>query len=93
MLLIQILQELVKEKVDWYLHELTWELDLQTDKLVSIPTLWRSSVYCGISKKKSKFEDFFSLYCVMIFTINFISPVTSRHPMSETNFPDIYCED
>jgi transposase len=52
MFLIQILQELVKEKVDWYLDELVGELELQTGKRVSIPTLWRSLVYCGISRKK-----------------------------------------
>jgi hypothetical protein len=52
MFLIQILQELVKEKVDWYLDELVGELELRTAKLVSIPTLWRSLVYCGISRKK-----------------------------------------
>ena len=28
------------------------ELELQTGKLVSISTLWRSLVYCGISRKK-----------------------------------------
>ncbi|CAB4403318.1 unnamed protein product [Rhizophagus irregularis] len=48
----KILQELVKEKVDWYLDELVEELELQTGKRVSIPTLWRSLIYCGISRKK-----------------------------------------
>jgi len=46
------LRELVKDKIDWYLDELVGELELQTGKLVSIPTLWRSLVYCGISRKK-----------------------------------------
>jgi len=46
------LQDLVKEKVDWYLDELVGELELQTGKLVSVSTLWRSLVYCGISRKK-----------------------------------------
>ncbi|CAB4496411.1 unnamed protein product [Rhizophagus irregularis] len=49
---MKILQELVKDKVDWYLDELVRELELQTGKLISIPTLWRSLVYCGISRKK-----------------------------------------
>ncbi|GBB91317.1 hypothetical protein RclHR1_18510003 [Rhizophagus clarus] len=49
---MKILQELVKDKVDWYLDELVGELELQTGKLVSIPTLWRSLVYCEISRKK-----------------------------------------
>jgi hypothetical protein len=46
------LRKLVEDKVDWYLDELVGELELQTRKLVSIPTLWRSLVYCGISRKK-----------------------------------------
>ncbi|CAB4496337.1 unnamed protein product [Rhizophagus irregularis] len=49
---MKILRELVKDKVDWYLDELVGELELQTGKLVSIATLWRSLVYCGISRKK-----------------------------------------
>lgn len=49
---IQILRELVEDKVDWYLDELVGELELQTGKLVSVATLWRSLVYCGISRKK-----------------------------------------
>ncbi|CAB4384814.1 unnamed protein product [Rhizophagus irregularis] len=49
---MKILQELVKDKIDWYLDELVGELELQTGKLVSISTLWRSLVYCGISRKK-----------------------------------------
>ncbi|UZO13692.1 uncharacterized protein OCT59_005186 [Rhizophagus irregularis] len=54
---MKILQELVKDKVDWYLDELVRELELQTGKLISIPTLWRSLVYCGISRKKLIFMD------------------------------------
>ncbi|CAB4484306.1 unnamed protein product [Rhizophagus irregularis] len=49
---MKILRELVKDKVDWYLDELVGELELQTGKLVSIATLWRSLVYCRISRKK-----------------------------------------
>ncbi|EXX77005.1 hypothetical protein RirG_027750 [Rhizophagus irregularis DAOM 197198w] len=44
--------KLVKDKVNWYLDELVGELEQQTGKLVSIPTLWQSLVYCGISRKK-----------------------------------------
>ena len=51
---------MVKDKVDWYLDELVGELELQTGKLVSIPTLWRSLVYCGISRKKVSFSQTFS---------------------------------
>ncbi|GBB87336.1 hypothetical protein RclHR1_13790003 [Rhizophagus clarus] len=49
---MKILQELVKDKIDWYLDELVGELEVRIGKLVSIPTLWRSLVYCGISRKK-----------------------------------------
>ncbi|GBC10608.1 hypothetical protein RclHR1_09770011 [Rhizophagus clarus] len=49
---IKILQELVKDKIDWYLDELVGELEVRIGKLVSIPTLWRSLVYCKISRKK-----------------------------------------
>ena len=70
------MQELVKEKVDWYLDELVGELERQTGKLVSISTLWRSLVYCGISRKKV--GDFFlSLFITnTIIYYNFL-PVTS----------------
>jgi hypothetical protein len=56
------LQDLVIEKVDWYLDELVGELELQTGKQVSIPTLWRSLVYCGISRKKVNFQITGSIY-------------------------------
>ncbi|GBB87007.1 hypothetical protein RclHR1_20700001 [Rhizophagus clarus] len=49
---MKILQELVKDKIDWYLDELVGELEIRIGKLISIPTLWRSLVYCGISRKK-----------------------------------------
>ncbi|PKB92562.1 hypothetical protein RhiirA5_444230 [Rhizophagus irregularis] len=34
-----------EDKVDWYLDELVGEFELQTEKLVSIATLWGSLVY------------------------------------------------
>jgi transposase len=49
---LQILQQLVKEKVDWYLDELLVEMENQTGKSVSISALWRSLHYCGITYKK-----------------------------------------
>jgi transposase len=49
---LQILQQLVKEKVDWYLDELLVEMENQTGKPVSISALWRSLHYCGITHKK-----------------------------------------
>jgi hypothetical protein len=43
---------LVKDKVDWYLDELVYEMEHRIGKLVSIPTLWRSLRFCGITRKK-----------------------------------------
>ncbi|GBC16401.2 hypothetical protein GLOIN_2v1435777 [Rhizophagus irregularis DAOM 181602=DAOM 197198] len=49
-----ILQDIVQEKVDYYLDELIYEMEIKTGKLVSIPTLCRSLQHCGITRKKSK---------------------------------------
>jgi len=46
------LQDIIQEKVDYYLDELIYEMEKKTGKLVSIPTLWRSLQYCGITRKK-----------------------------------------
>ena len=59
--------------MDWYLDELMGELELQIGKLVSIPTLWRSLVYCGISRKKVSNKIYFLLqimgsFCILIMT-------------------------
>lgn len=43
---------MVKDKVDWYLDELVYEMEQRIGKLVSIPTLWRSLRFCGITRKK-----------------------------------------
>ena len=43
---------MVNDKVDWYLDELVYEMEQRTGKLVSVPTLWRSLQFCGITKKK-----------------------------------------
>jgi hypothetical protein len=43
---------LVKDKVDWYLDELVFEMEQRTGKSVSVPTLWHSLKFCGISRKK-----------------------------------------
>ncbi|CAG8551137.1 3402_t:CDS:10 [Paraglomus occultum] len=42
------LKKLAEERVDWYLDE----MEAITRKRVSIPTLWRSLKYCGITRKK-----------------------------------------
>ncbi|PKB94323.1 hypothetical protein RhiirA5_439060, partial [Rhizophagus irregularis] len=47
-----ILQNLVKDKVDWYLDELVYEMENLTGKRVSVSALWRSLYYLGITRKK-----------------------------------------
>ena len=47
-----ILQSLVKDKVDWYLDELVYEMENLTGKRASISALWRSLYYLGITRKK-----------------------------------------
>jgi transposase len=61
---LQILQQLVKEKVDWYLDELLVEMENQTGKSVSISALWRSLHYCGITYKKVFIFIFFELQII-----------------------------
>ncbi|PKY56930.1 Homeodomain-like protein, partial [Rhizophagus irregularis] len=46
---MQVLESLVKDKVDWYLDELVHEMEQKIGKLVSILTLWRSLKFCGIT--------------------------------------------
>ena len=47
-----VLQNLVKDKVDWYLDELVYEMENLTGKRASILALWRSLNYLGITRKK-----------------------------------------
>ncbi len=47
-----ILQSLVKDKVNWYLDELIYEMENLTGKRASVSTLWRSLHYLGITQKK-----------------------------------------
>ena len=47
-----ILRNLVKDKVDWYLDELVYEMENLTGKRASISALWRSLHYLGITRKK-----------------------------------------
>ena len=49
---LQVLQQLVKEKVNWYLDELLVEMENLTGKSASVSALWRSLHYCGITHKK-----------------------------------------
>ena len=50
----QVLQQLVREKVDWYLDELVEEMVKRTGKCVSdsVPMLWHSLAFCGIRRKR-----------------------------------------
>lgn len=47
-----ILQNLIRDKVNWYLDELVSEMENLTGKRASIVTLWRSLHYLGITRKK-----------------------------------------
>ena len=47
-----MLKQLVADNVDWYLDELVSEMEILTGKKVSVPTLWRSLRFCGITRKK-----------------------------------------
>ena len=49
---LTILRNLVREKVDWYLDELVYEMECLTGKRASIAALWRSLQYLGITRKK-----------------------------------------
>jgi transposase len=49
---MNILRNLVSEKVDWYLDELVYEMESLTGKRASIAALWRSLQYLGITRKK-----------------------------------------
>jgi hypothetical protein len=61
-----VLQQLVQENIDWYLDELVEEMQKRTGKHVSVPTLWRSLAFCGISRKRVCS----SLLCPVIFNEN-----------------------
>src|SRR6185369_11501541 len=47
-----ILRNLVREKVDWYLDEMIYEMECLTGKRASISALWRSLRYLRINRKK-----------------------------------------
>jgi hypothetical protein len=52
-----VLRQLAADKVDWYLDELVTEMEVLTGKKVSVPTLWRSLHFCGITRKKVKYKS------------------------------------
>ncbi|CAB5377316.1 unnamed protein product [Rhizophagus irregularis] len=49
---MNILRGIVQTNADLYLGEIVQEMEVQSGKHVSIPTLWRSLAYCGITRKK-----------------------------------------
>ncbi|CAB4442179.1 unnamed protein product [Rhizophagus irregularis] len=49
---MNILRGIVQTNADLYLGEIIQEMEVQSGKHVSIPTLWRSLAYCGITRKK-----------------------------------------
>ena len=63
--------ELVEERVDWFLDELVVGMEAITGKRVSIPTLWRSLKYCGITQKKVFDVLLYGirLYCQVVMTV------------------------
>ncbi len=53
---LTILRNLVRERVDWYLDELVYEMECLTGKRASITSLWRSLHYLEITRKKVKYS-------------------------------------
>ncbi|CAB4475106.1 uncharacterized protein OCT59_009119 [Rhizophagus irregularis] len=49
---MNILRGIVQTNADLYLGEIVQEMEVQSGKHVSIPTLWKSLAYCGITRKK-----------------------------------------
>ena len=53
---LTILRNLVRERVDWYLDELVYEMECLIGKKASITSLWRSLHYLEITRKKVKYS-------------------------------------
>jgi transposase len=49
---LKYFEVLLKEKVDWYLHELQSEMELWMRRNLSISTLWRTLHRLGYTHKK-----------------------------------------
>ena len=69
---MDILKSLVQNKVDWYLDELVFEMENYTNKRVSVPTLWRTLKYIGITRKKVFFTLLFIVFIIITITNNFL---------------------
>ena len=67
----KVLKSLVEQKMDWYLDEWVSEMEKLTGKTVSIPTLWRSLKYCGVTRKKVGYLEFFIVIFKVLMTIRF----------------------
>lgn len=64
-ILIQTLQEIIKEHPNYYLDEIVGEMINRTGKEASIPTLWRSLKFCGITRKKVRYILQFSYILIV----------------------------
>jgi len=53
--------------VDLYLDELVLEMEMLTGKKVSVPTLWRSLHFCGITRKKVNITVVELLYIIYLY--------------------------
>ena len=53
---LTILRNLVRERVDWYLDKLVYEMEYLTGKRAFIISLWRSLHYLEITRKKVKYS-------------------------------------
>jgi len=49
---LTILRNLVRERVDWYLDELVYEMECFTGKRAFITSFWHSLHYLGITRKR-----------------------------------------
>ena len=43
---------IIQEYVDYYIDKYVEEMQIQTEKCVSVSTLWRLLAYCSITRKK-----------------------------------------
>ena len=68
------MREIVREHVDLYLDEYVEMMQMRTGKYVSVPTLWRSLAYSGITRKKV--QIFIILMCTKINKLIIILLVT-----------------
>jgi len=67
---IKYLEELLKEKIDWYLWELQSEMELWLGRHISYSTLWRAIYRLGYTHKQVDFfYSFFSISSVIYISL------------------------